>query len=71
MPANVSLSAGDLITIQVIETAQHGAALYSVCRPKTIPWKKTFIDSHSQCVDIELVEPEDMPANLTVTPQNW
>lgn len=31
MPANLSLGAGDLITIQVIETAQHGAALYSVC----------------------------------------
>lgn len=30
MPTNVSLSRGDNITIQVIETAQHGAALYSV-----------------------------------------
>lgn len=30
MPANVSLQVGDNITIQVIETAQHGAALYSV-----------------------------------------
>lgn len=30
MPANLSLAAGDLISIQVIETAQHGAALYSV-----------------------------------------
>lgn len=30
MPANVSLQEGDNITIQVIETAQHGAALYSV-----------------------------------------
>ncbi|KAF7193322.1 Uncharacterized protein HII31_05301 [Pseudocercospora fuligena] len=29
MPANVSLSPGQNITIQVIETAQHGAALYS------------------------------------------
>lgn len=51
MPANLSLAAGDLISIQVIETAQHGAALYS-------------------CVDVELVEPEDMPDNLTVTAQN-
>lgn len=30
MPANLSLKVGDNITIQVIETAQHGAALYSV-----------------------------------------
>lgn len=30
MPANLSLAVGDNITIQVIETAQHGAALYSV-----------------------------------------
>ncbi|KAK4624376.1 hypothetical protein CLAFUR4_06060 [Fulvia fulva] len=29
MPANLSLVVGDNITIQVIETAQHGAALYS------------------------------------------
>lgn len=30
MPVNVSLSVGDNITLQVIETAQHGAALYNV-----------------------------------------
>lgn len=30
MPANVTLSVGQNITIQVIEIAQHGAALYSV-----------------------------------------
>lgn len=30
MPANLSLQIGDNITIQVIETAQHGAALYTV-----------------------------------------
>ncbi len=30
MPPNLSLQVGDNITIQVIETAQHGAALYSV-----------------------------------------
>ena len=34
MPTNVSLSVGDNITIQVIETAQHGAALYSVRLPQ-------------------------------------
>nr|POF07002.1 hypothetical protein CFP56_31626 [Quercus suber] len=30
MPANLSLQIGDNITLQVIETAQHGASLYSV-----------------------------------------
>lgn len=30
MPVNVSLSVGDNITLQIIETAQHGAALYNV-----------------------------------------
>jgi len=30
MPANLSLQVGQLITLQVIETAQHGAALYNV-----------------------------------------
>jgi len=30
MPANVTLAVGQNITIQVIEIAQHGAALYSV-----------------------------------------
>lgn len=30
MPVNVSLSVGDNVTLQVIEVAQHGAALYNV-----------------------------------------
>lgn len=33
MPAHLDLQVGDNITIQVIETAQHGAALYSVGSP--------------------------------------
>ena len=33
MPANVSLQVGQNITIQVVEQAQHGAALYSVSAP--------------------------------------
>lgn len=33
MPANLSLQVGQNITIQVVETAQHGAALYSVSLP--------------------------------------
>ena len=31
IPANMSLGVGDNITLQVIESAQHGAALYNVC----------------------------------------
>jgi hypothetical protein len=31
LPANISVSPGDHATIQVIETAKHGAALYNVC----------------------------------------
>lgn len=30
MPANLSLQVGQLITLQVVEAAQHGASLYSV-----------------------------------------
>lgn len=35
MPANVSLQVGQNITLQVVELAQHGAALYSVRRLAT------------------------------------
>lgn len=37
LPANVSLQIGDNITIQVIEVAQHGAAIYNVspCSSRT------------------------------------
>lgn len=31
LPANISVSPGDYATIQVVETAKHGAALYNVC----------------------------------------
>jgi hypothetical protein len=31
LPANISVQPGDHATIQVIETAKHGAALYNVC----------------------------------------
>lgn len=33
MPKNLDLQVGANITIQVIELAQHGAALYNVCLP--------------------------------------
>lgn len=31
LPTNITVNVGDLATIQVIETAIHGAALYNVC----------------------------------------
>lgn len=34
LPANVSVNVGDNATIQVVELAQHGAALYSVRSPR-------------------------------------
>jgi hypothetical protein len=43
MPAHLDLKVGDNITIQVIETAQHGAALYSVGSPahnSSTAWNK-------------------------------
>lgn len=35
MPANISVNVGDNATIQIVEIAQHGAALYSVRPPTT------------------------------------
>lgn len=35
LPANVKVKAGDKATIQVVELAQHGAALYSVSFPSS------------------------------------
>lgn len=32
LPTNLTFNVGDNITIQVIETAQHGAAIYNVCQ---------------------------------------
>jgi hypothetical protein len=37
LPANASVKAGDLATIQLVELAVHGAALYSVCPPLLPP----------------------------------
>jgi hypothetical protein len=36
LPANVTVNIGDNATIQIIETAQHGAALYSVRIPRNL-----------------------------------
>lgn len=31
LPANISVSPGDYATIQLVETAKHGASLFNVC----------------------------------------
>lgn len=36
IPTNVTVKVGDLATIQVIETALHGAALYNVCGSSSV-----------------------------------
>lgn len=37
LPANVSMKVGDKATIQVVEVAKHGAALYNVCQDSPAP----------------------------------
>jgi hypothetical protein len=66
LPVNATVKAGDNATIQIIETAVHGAALYNVsityqeddrgeygCR-----WNA---DLKYQCVDITFADPQDVP----------
>lgn len=66
-PTNITVSPGDNATIQVVEAAQHGAALYSVssfCR-------NTYQESHLmlvQCVDITFTD--DMSLVQTVNDTN-
>jgi hypothetical protein len=73
LPANTTVKVGDNATIQVIETALHGAALYSVCLtslslPGVCVWKRIlllFADHIPQCVHISLpIKPRSTNANL-------
>ena len=71
LPANYTAVVGNNATIQIIETAQHGAALYNVS------WQSPFQDvatefrnillirGRLQCVDITFAEPEDVPEVTT------
>lgn len=57
LPANISVNVGDKATIQVVETAKHGAGLYNVCfRPWNI---SAFTDYDGQCVDIIFADVDD------------
>jgi hypothetical protein len=73
LPANTTVKAGDLATIQLVELAVHGAALYSVCplhvpphltSPNPPPQQRKERNTDrcvcgSQCVDIIFAEPGD------------
>lgn len=67
LPANLSLPSGTNATIQVVESAKHGAALYSV-RDQTNAPSSTQTDLSFQCVDITLTD--DMSLVQEVTPEN-
>lgn len=62
MPANLDLQVGDNITIQVVEHAQHGAALYSVSlqAASALPLQPRKLTSSVQCVDVTLAPPEEV-----------
>ncbi|CAJ2503354.1 Uu.00g107480.m01.CDS01 [Anthostomella pinea] len=51
LPANMTFNAGDNATIQVVEIAQHGAALFSVGHARCFRVR--------ECVDITFAEPGD------------
>ena len=62
LPVNASVKVGDNATIQVVETALHGAALYSVRRAVSEP---ILLDANAvqQCVDITFADPLDPEIN--------
>lgn len=67
MPVNYTAVVGTNATIQIIEAAQHGAALYNVSHPSQT---KNWANAHKlcvQCVDITFAEPEHVEK---VTPDN-
>ena len=67
MPVNVTLHPGQNITLQVIEVAQHGAALYSVRFSEVL--RSHAATNERQCADLTLLENND-PRIKTVNPQN-
>ncbi len=61
LPVNYTAVIGQNATIQVIETAQHGAALYNVSvlhQPEDAVQSLTW---RLQCVDITFADPKDVP----------
>lgn len=65
MPANLNLQIGTNITIQIVEIAQHGAALYSVSH--IYLFTRCGHADVLQCVDVTLADPSEVEP---VTPDN-
>lgn len=62
LPAGANVSAGDNATIQLVELAVHGAALYSVSSAMPFRGVLAGVQANTgplQCVDITFVEPND------------
>lgn len=67
LPVNFTAEIGQNATIQIIETAQHGASLYNVSDtlPLDMTWFSFFLVfeadfRHLQCVDITFADPRDV-----------
>lgn len=56
---NLTFNIGDNVTIQVIELAQHGAAIYNVSYLACSVQLET--DKSLQCADVTLADPADVP----------
>lgn len=68
LPVNFTAKIGQNATIQIIETAQHGASLYNVSDTSALDmtWFSFFFVfeadfRHLQCVDITFADPRDVP----------
>lgn len=70
LPANISANIGDKATIQVVEIAKHGAALYNVCLAELSAQVALHLTMSLQCVDIEFADPQDPEIKDTVTRDN-
>ncbi|KAL8781393.1 MAG: hypothetical protein Q9194_000378 [Teloschistes cf. exilis] len=66
LPANYTAKIGDNATIQVVETAQHGAALYNVGISHLFEMERetafpNVLRADLSCVDITFADPKDVP----------
>jgi hypothetical protein len=64
LPANLTVKIGDNATIQIIETAVHGAALFNV---SSLDIDRGNLADETQCVDITFSDPSEVEE---VTPEN-
>ncbi len=61
LPVNYTAVIGQNATIQIIETAQHGAALYNVSASFGLSNAVQSLIRRLQCVDITFADPKDVP----------